>query len=549
MVMDESIGFEMEGSRGGERSFVLRAARTTTLLEETMRLEEVDLEIFRGPGAGLRIESREGFYLAGSEEVEFRGDVRVWRGEERILRSEVLEYRQQPERLESPVPVEFAAEQISGRGAGLRFFPGQDRLEIDGPVFFRYLDPSLRGEPVHGRCWRLTYQMAERNAYLYEDASLRQADTILRGWNLSLLQSSGAGAPPRLSARSAVHFRQPAQGRRGAAEVWSDQLHAVMDPGAGDEVRLDQIDLAGGFVGTDGVRQARGDVGVYRFETGRGLLETRVGQGARAELKIPGRRVRAERIHIFDNGGRLEAIGDVETVLQGAERPVADMPFPFDPGEPITVYSGRLETNDSGDRAVFSDGVVAWQGEHQIQAGRIEVEGERMISRGDVLTRFPIETGEPSGEEEGDGGFVTVRSDRMTYSPAERQARYEGHARMDRGTASTNSGLIIAELGEAGEGIERLILEEQVRLRLDTRTGTADRGVYIPHKDLLILTRDEGFVELSDPAEGRTLRSRQLTLDLSDDSMMAETGKKGRLWMTLTPGRGETDSIDADIGD
>jgi lipopolysaccharide export system protein LptA len=479
--------------------------------------------------------------------VEFRGNVRVWRGDERILMSEVLEYRQQPERLESPVPVEFSAEQISGRGAAMRFFPDQDRLEIDGPVFFRYLDPSLRGEPIYGRCWRLTYLMAERNAFLYEDASLRHAGNVLHGWNLSLLRSSGAGAPPRLSARSAVHFRQPAPDHRSASEVWSDQLHAVMAPG--DEVRLDEIDLAGGFVGTDGLRRARGDVAVYRFQTGRGLLEARVGQGTRAELEVPGRRVRAERILIFEDGGRLEAIGDVETVLRGDERSAADMPFPFNPDDPITVYSGRLESTESGDRAVFSDGVVAWQGEHQIQAGRIEVEGERMMARDDVLTRFPIETEGSSGDEEGDDGHVTVRSDRMTYGRAERLARYEGHARMDRGTASTDSRLIIAELGETGKGIERLILEEQVRLRLDTRTGTADRGVYLPQKDLLILTRDEGFVELSDPGEGRTLRSRQLTLDLSDDSMMAETGKKGRLWMTLTPGRGETDSIDADIGD
>jgi lipopolysaccharide export system protein LptA len=544
-VVEESVGFEAEGTRGDTRSFLLRAARTQTLREETMRLEEVELEIFQGAGAGLRIESVEGTYRVGAEEVEFRGDVRVWRDGERILVTDSLEYRQDPERLESPAPVDFTTGELIGHGAGLRYFPAADRLEIDGPVFFRYRPPSDE-EPVHGRCWRLAYLPGEGNAFLSGDALLRQAGATLRGWDIALLRSLRTGDPSRLTARSAVHLRQTPEGPGSAAEGWSDRLDAVMEPG--EAMRLAEIELQGEFRGIAGGRRARGATARYRFESAQGRLEAGGGGGPGAELQVPGRRVRAERIEIFGGGSRLEAAGDVETVLQGDARTAAEMPFPFDAGDPITVHSGRLESTADGTRAVFSGGVIAWQGERQIQAGRIEVEDERMQAHGEVLTRFPVDGRDPDAGG-GDNGHVTIRSDRMSYGHAERLARYTGEARMDRGTASTTSGLIIAELGGPGAGIERLILEERVTLRLGERTGTADRGVFLPREDILILTRDEGFVELTDPVEGRSLRSRELTLNLSDDSMKAETGKKGRLWMTLTPGRGETDSIDAGIGD
>lgn len=544
-VVEETIGFEVEETRAGAKSFLLRADRSITLEGGLVQLEGVALDIYQGPGTGLRVVSREGTFRAGLNQVQLRGDVHVWRDEKPLLSTEILDYSENPMQLYAPSRVEFSTDEISGTGTAMWFHPDTNLLEIDGPVQFRYR-PDLPGiGEIQGRCWNLTYHLDRGTAILNEDAVLRQGDFVLRAWNLEFRTAGGTG--PELFAHKAVFLDRKGSGISGPRTSWSDYLHArSLSP---DHLDLSTLELAGEVRAIDGNREVRGAAASYRNEEGRGFRLRSGDGGARAQVSTVDRQVQADRIDILP-GQDLHALGNVETHFRGGTGKGPGTLFPFASDDPILVYSGELLAAADGSRVLFSQGVIAWQGERQIQARRIRVEGQGMEATHEVLTRFPLAAGE-SARENPEESHVTIRSGRMWYDDQNGFVRYEDDARMDRGRATIHSDSILAEIdpGGGGGGIDRVILEGHVRLQRDSQVGFADHGLYLPLANRLILKGDGDLVELRDLLRGRMVRSRELTLDLSDDSLMAETGHKGRLLITLIPGSGERDSIEADVSD
>ena len=124
-------------------------------------------------------------------------------------------------------------------------------------------------------------------------------------------------------------------------------------------------------------REARAAAASYRKEEGQGFLLRSGDGGARAEVRTPDRQVQADRIDILP-GQDLHALGNVETDFRGGTAKGPGTLFPFASEDPILVYSGELLASADGSRVLFSQGVIAWQGERQIQARRIRVEGKGM---------------------------------------------------------------------------------------------------------------------------------------------------------------------------
>ncbi|MEE9226763.1 MAG: LptA/OstA family protein [Acidobacteriota bacterium] len=543
-VVERSTQFEAEGSSGGKRTFLLQADETITHPEMITRLLGVHLQLFQGPGEGFQVEAREGLYSPGSQTMEFRGQVVVSRDGEVLLRSETLDYRNDPPLLHTDSRVEFQSGDVRGTGSSLKLFPEEERLEVDGPVFLQIASPTPGSEPWKGHCWQLTYSAPDRRVRLRGDAALWNREGWIGGWDLEFQRPGTPGGRTWIRVGSAVEISRLDETGGFRREIHADRLQAAFGPG--EDFHLEHLHLQGAARGTDGTQSFRADQADFRRASGEILFLGSADRSRRARVRTLSREINADRIRFSESGGDLHAAGNVQTELRSRSPGDSAFPFPFDPEVPVLVFSGRLETFFGGRRVLFSGGVVAWQGDRQIRADRIQLEEAdgRLLARERVLTRFPLDDGEDDTRK-GETSHVTIQSDALYYERGLGIAHYQGGAQMDRGDARVNADSLKAEIGPEGRRIRRVLLDGQVRFFQGNRIGEADHGIYLPEEELLTLTRDQGFVELKDLVEGRSLRGKQLTLDLGGDRMKANSGSQARIWMTLDPARGEAESVDA----
>jgi len=204
----------------------------------------------------------------------------------------------------------------------------------------------------------------------------------------------------------------------------------------------------------------------------------------------------------------------------------------------VSFQAARLNAEQAEHKATYDGGARAWQEGTSLQADTIIVdEGAHQIrAAGNVMSRF---TERPSPRDPtGRPVATSVTARRLTVDDAKGTALYEEDARLVRPDATLTGSTITLETRAAGKRreLQRVLANGSVSARHAGAFATASAAEYLPDRQTLELTDENGLAEVVDSATGRSMKGRSLTYDLAGDRVLTEAAAGARTWITLTPG-------------
>jgi lipopolysaccharide export system protein LptA len=336
-----SEGFDYEQRVEGEPVFRLQGERFVTDREGLVRIEEVDLELFRG-GEPYRVSSERAVYSPATGDAQLLGRVEVSGGAGWRLSCEQLETREGGKVLASSGgSVGFArGELLDGRADRLRYDLESERLEVDGDVV---LEGRLeeRGPELALAAESLRWDRQRNAIAIAGGARLDWGAHRIEAREIDAQLREDEGGLEGAEARGEVRGRL-LDDREGEVRTWSALLGVQFDPETASPARA--------------------------------LLAAPTPERARAELRAPGaplRVVEAPRLLITLAGGR-----PTELDASGGTRIEEDLPG----GQRRTIAGGMLRaafsTEGALDRARFSRDVTLQDDRLSAAGDRLTVEGE-----------------------------------------------------------------------------------------------------------------------------------------------------------------------------
>jgi lipopolysaccharide export system protein LptA len=204
----------------------------------------------------------------------------------------------------------------------------------------------------------------------------------------------------------------------------------------------------------------------------------------------------------------------------------------------VSFQAARLDAEQAEHKATYEGGARAWQEGSSLQADTIVVdEGAHQIrAAGNVMSRF---TERPSPRDPtGRPVATSVTSRRLTVDDTQGTALYEEDARLVRPDATLTASTITLETRAAGKRreLQRVLANGSVSARHAGAFATATAAEYLPDRQTLELTDENGLAEVVDSATGRSMKGRSLTYDLAGDRVLTEAAAGARTWITMTPG-------------
>ena len=201
--------------------------------------------------------------------------------------------------------------------------------------------------------------------------------------------------------------------------------------------------------------------------------------------------------------------------------------------DPIHVTAPSVRASRNGGVAIYSGGARLWQDASIIQAPVIEFNREqRKIvaktaeqSAGAVITTFV------QLDDKGNSTPVSIRSAQLTYTDAERLARFDGGVAI-RGADTTlladHADVYLLEQGQktakssAGPSqVDKIVAEGHVAIQQPTRRATGEKLVYTAAEGKFTLTG--GPPSIFDAERGK-ITGDSLTFFSRDDKVVAESG-------------------------
>lgn len=268
-------GFDFTQTSEGQPVFRIRAERFRRDREDTSRLEEVQLVIFREDGDAYTVTSDSALYNEENQQAELEGHV-ILRGWRRLeISARALALRSNGQMLVSSGPVEFRhPPELEGRASSLRVDFQDDRVALGGGVHIR----NIPGTESTFRldCERLSYQRKEGlmravgDVFLERDRDqisaqnlmvtfvgddLRQIDSVRARWDVSgeLALEDGRGYVNRaIFSGQLLDLRTYATAEQPSASAASRPQRVELegaDDGAARLALIDESGLARIFVG------------------------------------------------------------------------------------------------------------------------------------------------------------------------------------------------------------------------------------------------------------------------------------------------------------
>jgi lipopolysaccharide export system protein LptA len=267
----------------------------------------------------------------------------------------------------------------------------------------------------------------------------------------------------------------------------------------------------GGVRYSDGSRQARGERGRYLPATDTIEL-TGAPQASDGPLSIT-----ASVLRMHQRSGEAEAEGAVKTTY----RPAGAQPGGalLASGEPIHVTAASLRAHAS--TAHYAGGARLWQGSNIVQAPSLDFNRERrsLVAQGSAAQ--PVTTVFVQEDKQGKPTAVTVTGARLSYSDAERRARFEGGVTMKSAdqtvTAETMevyllaAGATSAAAAGGASQVERVVAAGPVVVEAPGRKATGTRLVYTAAEGKFEITGDAAHPPTLSDAERGTATGDSVT--------------------------------------
>ena len=307
----------------------------------------------------------------------------------------------------------------------------------------------------------------------------------------------------------------------------SHSLEAFFDPLTHSLARIQQ---QGNFYYEDTEKQARAETAAY--ETAKDEVRLR----GNPVVWNPSGKITAQEIVLDNARHRLTAQGNVSTTYlpeAAAGRP---------PPESLHGVAERLEYDLAARRAQYQGHSRLWQGKNLLEAGSIELDGERkeVVARQGVYSLWAglaaTGNGKPPSSPQGSGALAAQRdtyeiwSDSLVYRDPQKQAHYQGGVRL----FSRSRTLTAAELElflrsaatAAGRGfdskdmrLERAVAQGDVRLAEPARTAEGSKAEYLPQAGHILLYGSPAVVVDS---ERGSLQGARLTYSIADGRIFVD---------------------------
>ncbi|HEV2177485.1 MAG TPA: LptA/OstA family protein [Terriglobia bacterium] len=335
-----------------------------------------------------------------------------------------------------------------------------------------------------------------------------------------ILFEPGRGSPTSPNGRSPV-------------ESSSDLLEAKLDSATESVQTLDQTGNVH-FVGQDG--QATAERAQY--------------SAAAQTLALTGdprvwntdTRARASRFVIHLENNTAEALGNVSSTHFGpAEGHIGahaqaggdgHAPGALLADDATHVLADRMLVSRSSQSVHYEGHVRAWHGDDVVESPSLDIDGRaRRIRSGAGVVTSDLQPASAkagratSSDPRAAAKPVTIRADRLEYFDAGREARYQGHVRMQAEDATLEADTLDVFFSSATAGtdarIKRAVAAGHVVVTEPQRRATAGRAEYFAALGKVVLTG--GPPAIYDAANGFATGQR-LTLFVHDGSLIVDGG-------------------------
>lgn len=247
----------------------------------------------------------------------------------------------------------------------------------------------------------------------------------------------------------------------------------------------------------------------------------------------------ANTIRVNRATGDMSAEGEVKTTYNQPGQRAGAM---FSAGDPIHATAPAMSATRAG-RARYAGGARLWQGANIVQGPVIEFDRERRTVAAQGTTAQPVSTVFVQADKNGKLAPVNVTGRRLTYSDAERKARFEGGVVLQGAdltvTAVRVEVFLKARAGVAGGSppakpvseasqLERAVAEGDIVIQEQERRATGDRLVYTAADGKFVLTGVEGRSPSIFDAERGTITGDSLTFYSRDDRVVVGSKDSSR---------------------
>lgn len=424
--------FEQRVDEGGRLSLYVRAAVATSFDDGHHELSQVHIEHFPDKSTvPNRIDSQQAVYFNETEQITFTGKVNVETTDRLKVSSETLVYDVKHENGQSPVPLTFSRDNVSGRADSATVAGKVKRLELRGNVEIK-VEPgqqqqqgataaaaNTRNAPVLIRAPACDYDHGRFHLLFSGGATAEQQNDVMSGDTLSGFLTEKQKLQ-RIEARGNSYLRSMGQGK--SAEVRSVNMdfffdaeqrleNAVATQGvtartldADSEVQLSSPTVAQVFFAAQGDRSLLREL---RAE-GRPVVTLGAPRSKANDPKAASKRLTADSVKLFWRASgkdleRAEAVGNAELIVEPAQpHAQADRKTLTAPRFDCDFYEGGnlarafvatggakavitpvVANERRGVRTLTSKTVTAHFARETQDAERVEAAGEAQFNEGD----------------------------------------------------------------------------------------------------------------------------------------------------------------------
>ncbi|MGH9941401.1 MAG: LPS export ABC transporter periplasmic protein LptC [Pyrinomonadaceae bacterium] len=341
-VVSRVENFERRVTEGDRMTMLLRASLYLQFDDGHHELENVHLEHFPKANEGPdKIDAQRAVYFVETEQVTFTGNVRVETRDHLKVVSEALNYDVKNERADSPSPLTFERENVSGRADSALVNSKQRKLELRGGVEITVnpqavaggaAPPPGRSAPVTVRAPRADFDQVRLHLAFTGGATAEQGRDIMSGETLAAFLGEQKKLQ-KIEARTNAYLRSMTEGR--AAEVNARDMDFNFDAdqklsgaSARTDVRAKTLDAE-----SEAQLQSPAEVQLFFERQGDESLLRRMESGGRPVITLAAPRSRASdpqaankrltadsvKLHWRATGRdleRAEAVGNAELTVE-----------------------------------------------------------------------------------------------------------------------------------------------------------------------------------------------------------------------------------------
>jgi lipopolysaccharide export system protein LptA len=311
--------------------------------------------------------------------------------------------------------------------------------------------------------------------------------------------------------------------RNRVTSVTSSKLmEARFDPKTN---RIATIDQTGDFTYEEGDRKARANKG--SMDSGHNLIVL----DTNARMSDATGMTSADLIRMDQLTGNFSAEGNVNSsrMPEKDKKKNSEM---LAGDEPLHAQARRMDSANRNKKLHYEGNVVMWQGANRIQADTVDLDREKhtLIADGNVLTNLWEEPKDPQKKKTTVPVLTEVRSKRLVYTEADRQAVYTGGATLKQPNMQVTSTQLRAFLSEAGADsrLEKAIADGDVHIhksgKLVSYDGRSEHSEYYTKDQKLIMTG--GSPTMTNSQGWSTVGPGGLTYYANDDRLIVNGSEK-----------------------